>query len=405
MHYWVIKKVKTDATVQVTDYLIHWDEEDSTAYFVVASIRWFGGTWICLCISSFKNRIGCASCHMLSYKGRTPMFTTVTNVNQALSEALHWMLSQGVEEPSRNGPVVALPEPAMITYTNPEQRVLFSPKRDANPFFHLMEALWMLGGRNGLAFPLYFNSQFDRFSDDGVTLWGAYGYRWRCWFGYDQLSVIAQELKRNPQSRRCVLEMWDASVFTSDLSRAVNGGKDVPCNTHAYFDCRDGQLNMTVCNRSNDLLWGAFGANAVHFSVLLEYLAEMVGMPIGHYRQFTNNLHVYTDVCPRETWHELATDAENHDFYSLGNANHYPLIHTNVETWDKDLAEFLAGRRENFADPFFRDVAKPMYEAWVDRKTKQGDGLRLVEKIAAPDWRIACSTWIKRRETRKQVGA
>jgi hypothetical protein len=41
--------------------------------------------------------------------------------------------------------------PVVTCYSAPTQRVLFSPMRDANPFFHLMEALWMLAGRDDVA--------------------------------------------------------------------------------------------------------------------------------------------------------------------------------------------------------------------------------------------------------------
>ena len=33
------------------------------------------------------------------------------------------------------------------------------------------------------------------------------------------------------------------------------------------------KLCMTVCNRSNDMLWGAYGANVVHMSMLQEFVA------------------------------------------------------------------------------------------------------------------------------------
>ena len=67
--------------------------------------------------------------------------------------------------------------------------------------------------------------------------------------------------------------MWDAK---QDLSHR-NESKDLPCNTHVYFSIREGFLDMTVCNRSNDLIWGCCGANAVHMSFLQEYVATMWG--------------------------------------------------------------------------------------------------------------------------------
>ena len=66
------------------------------------------------------------------------------NVNTALRWALPELLKEGVEEPSRNGLVLVMPTPVTTVYQRPQERVVFSPERNANPFFHLMESLWML---------------------------------------------------------------------------------------------------------------------------------------------------------------------------------------------------------------------------------------------------------------------
>jgi len=337
------------------------------------------------------------------------MEITVTNVNQALSDALYWLHTCGVEESSRNGPVLVSPEPVLTTYTKPLERVLFSPMRDANPFFHLMEALWMLGGRNDLAWPLFFNSKFGAYSDDGKTVNAAYGYRWRQHFGYDQLQILAYFLRQNPETRRVVLNMWDSCSDTGKSHDNVlqRASQDVPCNTHAYFDRRGDALNMTVCCRSNDAIWGAYGANAVHFSVLLEFMAALVGTRPGTYCQFSHNLHLYTGVVTgKDLMVAMARDADVHDHYTNGDVEHYPLmLDTDTETWQADLQRFLNAPttadeeqlKGLFTTPFFRHVAVPMRLAWADRKTKRGDGMKYAAQIVAADWRVACTQWIERR--------
>lgn len=103
--------------------------------------------------------------------------------------------------------------------------------------------------------------------------------------------MIAEALKRNPEDRRQVLQMWDPVI---DLGR---GGKDLPCNLEATFQINtEGKLELTVFNRSNDTIWGAYGANAVHFSFLLEYMANWIGVPMGVYRQISVNYHAYVEV-------------------------------------------------------------------------------------------------------------
>jgi hypothetical protein len=320
------------------------------------------------------------------------------NVNTALPDVMFYLKAAGVTETSRNGPVLVAPEPVLVTYLHPRERVLFNPRRDANPFFHLFEALWMLGGRDDIAFLEQYNSTIGQFSDDGRTLHGAYGMRWRSWFGYDQLNLLVDELRANPNSRRAVLSMWNATApndTDSDLHVARAGGLDVPCNTHAYLDCRGGKLNLTVCNRSNDAVWGMLGANYVHMTILMEYLAAWVDVPMGVYRQFTNNLHVYTER------HDPSQLLGAYDYYMDGDELPYPLVQSAViGNWDYDLRLFLENptHDNSYSDPFFSEVAHPLAVAWKAHKEGRHDAARaMVRNCQATDWRTACAEWLERR--------
>lgn len=330
-----------------------------------------------------------------------PVCITVNNVNGALAEGLNMMKIRARQEASRVGQVARLPVPLITTYLNPRERVLFAPKRNANPFFHFMEALWMLAGRNDLAWPVQFNARFKEYSDDGFVIHGAYGARWRHWFHGDQLDSIVQHLSNNRASRRAVLQMWDAR---EDLN---NPGRDVPCNTQAYFEIVDGKLDMTVCNRSNDLVWGAYGANAVHFSMLQEYMAFRCGCEVGIYRQFSNNAHVYTDLYPREAWDGLILDAQANDLYSGGDAKPYDLIRTNSSTFDRELPLWMSDPLATvpYREPIFCEVAQPMFMAWQWRDTKPDAAIIHAGNIAADDWRIACTDWLQRRIEKRRAAA
>ena len=74
----------------------------------------------------------------------------VRNVNDALARGLALVHRDAVLEPSRNGAVLRLPSPVTTVYERPCERVLFDPVRDANPFFHIVEAVWMIAGRDDL---------------------------------------------------------------------------------------------------------------------------------------------------------------------------------------------------------------------------------------------------------------
>lgn len=339
------------------------------------------------------------------------------SVNMALNHGAHHLAGFGLPSDSRNGPVIVSPYPVMTIYVNPERRVLVCPERDANPFFHLFESLWMLAGRNDVAFPAHFVDSMREYSDDGETLHGAYGYRWRNWFGYDQLLEIISILQNDPTSRRAVLAMWDGGTndTNSDLIRGTMGGKDVPCNTHAYFDTLDGRLNMTVACRSNDAILGAYGANAVHFSILLEFVALATGIPMGVYRQFSNNFHAYTELYSRifggaiggAALARLGKAAEASDIYVNGVVT-MPLLRSgeSYHQFLDDCAMFcdavFSGMSMGYHTAFFVHVVGPMYDVWRAWKNRHYEDARhLSLQIRADDWRLAAQSWLSIREQRR----
>ncbi len=328
----------------------------------------------------------------------------VRNVHQALPEGC-WQLKEfGVLDDSRNGPVKVLPVPLTTIYLRPEERVMFHPERDANPFFHFFESLWMLAGRNDVEFLTFFNSGMVNYSDDGETFNAAYGHRWRNHFGGDQLRVIIRALSADPACRRQVLGMWDPR---HDLGLET---KDAPCNTQAYFQVDlDGKLQMMVTNRSNDLIWGAYGANAVHFSFLQEYVASSLKREVGLYYQTSFNTHYYLEP-HQELVEKLADKAamppasEERCPYSREQIqNTVPLMSIQPGRWNRELDTFMKMfDTVEYVDPFFQHVAVPMYQAYIAFKspspTRIDDALQYVGGCAAQDWMIACKEWLVRRK-------
>ncbi|MFA7162018.1 MAG: hypothetical protein WC083_05555, partial [Candidatus Methanomethylophilaceae archaeon] len=119
------------------------------------------------------------------------------NVNEAFRGLVDGVASGRIptrRETSRAGDVLRIPEPVLVAYERPWERVLFNPARDCNPFFHLLESFWMLRGARDVRTVAWANSRMREFSDDGNVFHGAYGYRWRNHFGFDQLADIIDEL-------------------------------------------------------------------------------------------------------------------------------------------------------------------------------------------------------------------
>lgn len=329
------------------------------------------------------------------------MELTTKNVN-TLFEDMFWKFkTDGVKVSTRNGPAIRIPEPVITKITHPTQRVLFHPERDANPIFHLMEAIWMLAGRNDVEFVEQFNSKIGQYSDDGRTFNAAYGHRWREHFGRDQLKEVVEILKTDPNSRQAVIQMWDAE----DLSKQT---KDKCCNTQLVFEVFENRVNMTVFNRSNDAWYGYAGANTVHFTVLQEFIAAAVGVRIGEYRTISTNLHLYTELYDASRYLDIPPYSAAYDLYSSYKVRPYPLIMdgSKYEDFLQDCERFCDNPylyTVKYSDPFFKKVAHPMALISKMRKSKNGTGLTYVDSIKAEDWKMAVLDWINRREQAKKA--
>jgi hypothetical protein len=220
----------------------------------------------------------------------------------------------------------------------------------------------------------------------------------------------------------------------------TSGTKDVCCNTAAYFSIRatdhevitvqevgnpnpielEGRstnlvLDMTVTNRSNDLIWGMLGANVVHFSFLQEYIACALGIGVGTYNQFTNNLHVYLSNWKPKQWLKSVTDDRNiyRSNRNVQGAEHIPLVRDKA-TFDQEVSTLVNScydtgdgkgfRSCSFTEPFLKRVAVKMCMAYLCYK--RGDykeALRFIARVEAADWRIAGREWIARRLEKKGI--
>jgi thymidylate synthase len=365
-----------------------------------------------------------------------------------------------VRSESRNGDVITIEEPMTITYEKPAERVLFCEARDANPFFHLFESLWMLAGRTDLEPLRYYVSNFDQFSDDKETLNGAYGYRWRhakshSWHEYpagessqagirhvtediDQLKIVAQNLRDNPKCRREVVQMWNVE---DDLLK-VRDSADVCCNLSVMFRIREvcecGEtrqhrhkqpkgtrkfLDKTLTNRSNDMIMGIHAANFVHFSFIQEYMAARIGVEIGVYNQFTNNLHVYEWNWFPDDWNQdqygaFYTTQQPKRLQDLVKAlmgeeeeerSGYPVVPlvSDPDRFDKEVQTFVSNGYGDsvedklsmrFDEPFLQKVATPMACAHAAHKRRDYDtATEWMDAVESPDWKLAGELWLKRR--------
>lgn len=351
-----------------------------------------------------------------------PYILEARNVHVALPKALDMLLAESTHEGSRNGDVFVMQHPVTTVYSRPWERVIFWEERDANPFFHFMEGLGFLGGIKEVVFYAQYAQQLKVYSDDGETLPASYGHRWRHYFDRDQLAWAIERLRADPRDRRVVIGMWDPN---EDPARADAGSKDVPCNTQIYLNVHGTRLDMLVTCRSNDIFWGAYGANAVHMSMLHEYLARGIGVRQGYYHQLSFNWHAYeafykkvmNDRVAREPeqglrtaivsatnaeciWNPYASDFRGGDLVAMM-SDYTHDRRADYAGWDRQLGIFLTGGstvEDGLTDPFFTGVAVPIRDAHAAYQEKNYDKAReLVEQCRALDWRRGCREWLERR--------
>ena len=313
------------------------------------------------------------------------------DVDEALDQGIQYLAEEGVRADSRNGPVLKAPGPVVTHFPRPQNRVITDPYRDANPFFHLFEALWMLGGRQDVEFVEKFNSNIARYSDDGQTFHGAYGYRWMYHFGVNQLREVTTLLQREPETRRAVIAMWDPA---KDLNLP---GLDFPCNTTITFTPRtDGNLDMLVNCRSNDMIWGAYGANVVHMTGLHEYVARASNFGIGSYYQVSADFHAYEEV--------FNALIERRGIRSRSPGSVYgSLLPTDLITspiaFPGEVEKWLTEpetERGYLNDGL--NIATSLAQVWHFYKKKQwADALEVLQLMPETDWRNVATAWIVRR--------
>lgn len=105
----------------------------------------------------------------------------------------------------------------------------------------------------------------------------------------EQFDFILQELRRNPDSRRAVIDIRDWRVDCS---------KDSPaCLQHIQYFIRGGKLHCKVLFRSNDACKASY-MNAFALIMLQNRFAEQLGLPIGSYTHRANSYHVYAKDYP-----------------------------------------------------------------------------------------------------------
>lgn len=186
---------------------------------------------------------------------------------------------------------------AAISISNPLQKWVTSKVPPISVGFALAELIWILKGSNDAKTINYWNPVLPRYSGEYNEYPGAYGYRIMFEHGINQLELVYQALKHNPDNRQSVILIWNPKL---DLP-VVNGfpnNKDIPCNICSMIKIRRGKLEWTQIMRSNDLILG-LPYNLVQFTSIQEILASWLEIGVGTYNHISDSLHIYDRMQPQ----------------------------------------------------------------------------------------------------------
>lgn len=152
-----------------------------------------------------------------------------------------------------------------------------------NKKFAIAELMAIVAGHNSVHWLAQFNPKIVDFSDDGETFHGHYGERLET-----QWEAGIQKLRDDKDTRQAVFQIWDWALDGNNMV-----SRDFPCNVvfqiHRGFQ---GRYDMSVFQRSSDLIWGLPYDHFV-FGCILDLICTELGVETGKVNRYISDAHVY----------------------------------------------------------------------------------------------------------------
>lgn len=155
--------------------------------------------------------------------------------------------------------------------------------RGLNQRIAAAEAIQLIGGFSDPTLMVYASPNFKRFMEPDGYFWGAYGDRVGA-----QVRYAVRKLTNDPQTRQAVVTLWDSDMDNMPMK------KDYPCTVGFNFTLRNGNLDMNVLMRSNDV-WLGLPYDMFQFTQLQCTVARALGAGVGAYTHTAWSLHIYEE--------------------------------------------------------------------------------------------------------------
>ena len=164
--------------------------------------------------------------------------------------------------------------------------VLMIPERKIGLKFMAAEAAWIMEGNDKVDKIAPYSNMISKFSDDGVSFFGAYGPKI-----VSQLEYVVDTLAVDQDSRQAVINIWRENPGKS---------KDIPCTISVQFLIRHGRLFCSDNMRSSDI-WLGHPYDTFNFSmlagwVILELKARYdIHIELGYLNLYAGSKHIYSN--------------------------------------------------------------------------------------------------------------
>ncbi len=162
----------------------------------------------------------------------------------------------------------------------------------------------------------------DAFAKEFGDLGPVYGKQWRDFNGVDQLSLVIDQIKNNPESRRIILSAWNPPE--------IPGMALPPCHAFMqFYVSQDGKLSLQLYQRSADIFLGV-PFNIASYALMVHMIAKVTGLEVGEFVHTLGDAHIYS--------------------------NHFDVINTQLERETRTLPKLVIhGEQKSIEDFKFED--------------------------------------------------
>jgi len=152
------------------------------------------------------------------------------------------------------------------------------------------ELLWFLRGDTNIAYLKEKGVRiWDEWADEKGNLGPVYGYQWRHWptrtgENIDQLSVLLEQIKKTPDSRRLIVSAWNVDSL-SEMALP-------PCHLLFQFYVVNGTLSCQLYQRSADAFLGV-PFNIASYALLTHMVAQQCDLKAKELIWTGGDCHIY----------------------------------------------------------------------------------------------------------------